>query len=110
MQARLREVRELASGPASVGYVHRLRLQRAVLNVHRAVAAQEKLPLPVRLSDRLAGGTAATVVSDRLAESARRICQPSESLDRRWVAEWEGLTGLVDELEAAVLQTTTRSY
>jgi len=100
VQKRLLDVRVLAGETASAGYVQRLRLQRAVLKLQRAVAAEAGLPLPVRLTDRLDETTAAAAVSNRLAESARKICQPSEALDRRWIEEWDELGGLVSQLEA----------
>lgn len=98
----LRDVRALTRASADVGYVQRLRLQRAVLKVHRAVAAEAGLPIPTRLTDRLPVVSHQASLSNQLAESARVICQPSESLDRRWIAEWDLLQDLVTELEAAL--------
>jgi len=82
-----------------VGYVQRLRLQRAVLKVHRAVAAEAGIAMPARLADRLPTVSRRAAASNELAESARVICHPSESLDRRWIAEWGRLQDLVVELD-----------
>lgn len=95
-------VRAHAETSAETAYVDRIKIQRSVLKLHRAVAAElgEHRPdtLEARLRDH--GGMGST--SNRVATIAALMCQPSEALDRRWMTHWEALQTALRELERNV--------
>jgi hypothetical protein len=92
-------VRERIDSPADVAYVHRIELQRAVLKLHRAIAADTSSRRPETLDDRLKEDGGIGSASNRVAAIATQICQPSEALDRRWRDEWQALRVALRSLE-----------
>lgn len=86
-------------------YLVRTRLRRLLLNVARDIARRENLPAPempgvyeVAADAPLQVRQLAALVSD-IYQRSDRMCQPSESLDARWRADWGELTALLDTLE-----------
>jgi hypothetical protein len=98
-------VRERIDSSANVAYVYRIELQRAVLKLHRAIAADTNSRRPETLDDRLKEDGGIGSASNRVAAIAAQICQPSEALDRRWTDEWQALQGALRSLEIHLIET-----
>ena len=103
----IHKVREVADG-AEVAYVARSRINRLTLSIIQLVAKECGLKIPDRPSPIcLPEGTSELLkelahISNRLLDSSRTLCQPSEPLDERWRLGWSVLLGELDELEVTL--------
>jgi hypothetical protein len=95
-------------------YLVRTRLRRALLNVARDVARHEGLPQPELPGVYGVPDTAsarsrhiAALASD-IYQASERMCQPSESLDARWRADWSDLSAKLTALEHALAEPADR--
>jgi hypothetical protein len=95
----------IAAEDLQSAYLVRTRLRRALLSVARDLARRESLPEPdmpgVYVIPDHASPQAlrlAELITD-IYQASDRMCQPSESLDARWRADWAELSEKLDELE-----------
>jgi len=104
--SKIAAVRDAAADPDGA-YLIRMRLKRAVLACHRAVATECGLMSPnspgylLPVSGSETDRRIAKLANEVLGQ-AERLCQPSESLDARWKAGWTRLEVALNELETAV--------
>lgn len=106
----LKDLRALQTAAQDLesAYLVRTRLRRALLNVAREVAHREGLPEPEMPGVFVVPDDAspearrlAALVTD-IYQASDRMCQPSESLDARWRADWIELSQKLDEFERAL--------